>query len=190
MIHEVTQQYLYQSGFFIRPLLADYSSKVDISLLECKSDQTTEDRSAAHSDFFLFKKDIHRLNGNLLILDTWKLPDSSSPLFKTSAKASSFIEKQICKKKVLLKEISLIKEKYTSQDFYILLPTFPTNEIHRQQIQEALAGHGIQGAFSFRSILREICSMDIDQLQDPWAKTLQVLQIYDFLQTDQLELFH
>lgn len=189
IISSITRHYLEGLGFFVRATEvsdAKAATKKPFAIELLSKEVATPDTI---DKFYLFATDLEKVAQAILFTNAWQLPSNNSTLFKTSTKIHSFIEKNMLRKKEVAQQLRTIQSLFPEKTFILLLPTFPTNESHLRSIETSLRECGVTAVLSFRSIIREACSQSNLAEGKAWADTLQILQTYDLLRSDQLELF-
>lgn len=144
----------------------------------------------ASSGFFLFSSDISRLQRGLLISQA-ELHEGISPgVLRKSEGLRQFLIRRLPKQAApWLAEWSEVTE---SLDRYLLLPSFPAIESHRQEVEAVLREVGWKGVFSFRSILFDLIQRveaNASYQASPALEILRLLKVHDLTSDPQMRLF-
>lgn len=197
----IVREYFELNGFFVRQLCKHVvqSRKKSVEQgngLVVYNPHAPE--GAALSGFQLFSSDMANLRGAVVGIKSWNDSKFTPAISKSSAKVCDFLKKEVIAKSNTYFQPSEgdgeLAESNPYADYLklIVLPSFPSNDVHRIECTELLKEQGVDGVINFSTILENLLrhvAVNHSYSKSETLQLLRVLKLYDMVREPQMTLF-
>jgi hypothetical protein len=197
----IVREYFELNGFFVRQLRKhvvqsrkrQFEEHHDLVVYNPHASE-----GAMRAGFQLFSSDMPNLRGAVVGIKSWNDSKFTPAISKSSAKVCDFL-----KKEVIAKTDSYFQcdsdgsdagesDPYAGYSKLIVVPGFPSNDVHRAECTELFKAQGIDGVINFSTILEDLLrrvAVNHSYSKSETLQLLRVLKLYDMVREPQMTLF-
>lgn len=195
----IVREYFELNGFFVRQLRKHavqtrkkHSEEVDGLVV-----YNPEASEGARFGFQLFASDMPNLRGAVIGIKGWNASKFSPAILKSSPKTCDFLKKEVIAKldgyfQTAASTDDTAADPYQKYTKLIVVPGFPSSDVHREECTILLKEKGVDGVIVFSTILENLLrhvAVNHSYSKSELLQMLRVLKIYDMIREPQMTLF-
>ncbi|MDQ8203290.1 hypothetical protein [Pelagicoccus sp. SDUM812003] len=188
-------EYLEQNGFMARPLRKSrpQSKKSGDEGLDLYIRNMVFVPGGREPNFLLFSSELRYLESAIVCVRGWYGEKAALASMSSGSDILRYLESHVAKKveKWFAYDKGVTFGTKIPPKKILLAPVFPTQEPHRSQCIELLKSKGVDGIFSFKSILLDLIDrVDTKQIYEKsqLLQLLRTLKTFDLLKDSQMDL--